>query len=59
MAMTNGCGGFGSEGMAYADNVSESTVKRSFQQPALHNEKSPSDFTVRYRETPNGNITLY
>ncbi|ECS5637764.1 inositol 2-dehydrogenase [Salmonella enterica subsp. enterica serovar Colindale] len=40
---------FGSEGMAYADNVSESTVKVFNSQHCIM--KNPlSDFTVRYRE---------
>lgn len=40
---------FGSEGMAYADNVSESTVKVFNSQHCIM--KNPlTDFTVRYRE---------
>lgn len=40
---------FGSEGMAYADNVSESTVKVSNSQHCIMKNPLP-DFTVRYRE---------
>lgn len=41
---------FGSEGMAYADNVSESTVKVFNSQHCIMKNPLP-DFTVRYRET--------
>lgn len=41
--------GFGSEGMAYADNVSESTVKVFNSQHCIMKNPLP-DFTVRYRE---------
>lgn len=40
---------FGSEGMAYADNVSESTVKVFNSQHCVMKNPLP-DFTVRYRE---------
>ncbi|HAD3463243.1 TPA_asm: D-chiro-inositol-2-dehydrogenase IolG2 [Salmonella enterica subsp. enterica serovar Typhimurium] len=40
---------FGSEGMAYADNVSESTVKVFNSQHCIMKNPLP-DFTVRYRE---------
>ncbi|ENP5007289.1 D-chiro-inositol-2-dehydrogenase IolG2 [Salmonella enterica] len=40
---------FGSEGMAYADNVSESTVKVFNSQHYIMKNPLP-DFTVRYRE---------
>ena len=40
---------FGSEGMAYADNVSESTVKVFNSQHCVMQNPLP-DFTVRYRE---------
>ncbi|ECD9422693.1 D-chiro-inositol-2-dehydrogenase IolG2 [Salmonella enterica] len=40
---------FGSEGMAYADNVSESTVKVFNSQNCIMKNPLP-DFTVRYRE---------
>ncbi|HFJ1913882.1 TPA: D-chiro-inositol-2-dehydrogenase IolG2 [Salmonella enterica] len=40
---------FGSEGMAYADNVSESTVKVFNNQHCIMKNPLP-DFTVRYRE---------
>ncbi|EBV4670562.1 D-chiro-inositol-2-dehydrogenase IolG2 [Salmonella enterica] len=40
---------FGSEGMAYADNVSESTVKFFNSQHCIMKNPLP-DFTVRYRE---------
>ncbi|ECD1148650.1 D-chiro-inositol-2-dehydrogenase IolG2 [Salmonella enterica subsp. enterica serovar Saintpaul] len=40
---------FGSEGMAYADNVSESTVKVFNSQHCIMKYPLP-DFTVRYRE---------
>ncbi|EFU1147248.1 D-chiro-inositol-2-dehydrogenase IolG2 [Salmonella enterica subsp. enterica serovar Derby] len=40
---------FGSEGMAYADNVSESTVKVFNSQHCIMKNSLP-DFTVRYRE---------
>ncbi|EAA7003804.1 D-chiro-inositol-2-dehydrogenase IolG2 [Salmonella enterica subsp. enterica] len=40
---------FGSEGMAYADNVSESTVKVFDSQHCIMKNPLP-DFTVRYRE---------
>ncbi|EBI4180229.1 D-chiro-inositol-2-dehydrogenase IolG2 [Salmonella enterica] len=40
---------FGSEGMAYADNVSESTVKVFYSQHCIMKNPLP-DFTVRYRE---------
>ncbi|ECD8383582.1 D-chiro-inositol-2-dehydrogenase IolG2 [Salmonella enterica subsp. enterica serovar Thompson] len=40
---------FGSEGMAYADNVSESTVKVFSSQHCIMKNPLP-DFTVRYRE---------
>ncbi|EJU3423437.1 D-chiro-inositol-2-dehydrogenase IolG2 [Salmonella enterica subsp. enterica serovar Infantis] len=40
---------FGSEGMAYADNVSESTVKVFNSQHCIM-KNPPPDFTVRYRE---------
>ncbi|ENN5524796.1 D-chiro-inositol-2-dehydrogenase IolG2 [Salmonella enterica subsp. enterica serovar 1,4,[5],12:i:-] len=42
-------GVFGSEGMAYADNVSESTVKVFNSQHCIMKNPLP-DFTVRYRE---------
>ncbi|ELZ9311078.1 D-chiro-inositol-2-dehydrogenase IolG2 [Salmonella enterica] len=46
---------FGSEGMAYADNVSESTVKVFNSQHCIMKNPLP-DFTVRYREADRTEI---
>ncbi|ASG72957.1 TPA: D-chiro-inositol-2-dehydrogenase IolG2 [Salmonella enterica subsp. enterica serovar Kivu] len=46
---------FGSEGMAYADNVSESTVKVFNSQHCIMKNPLP-DFTVRYREAYRAEI---
>ncbi|EBA1035906.1 D-chiro-inositol-2-dehydrogenase IolG2 [Salmonella enterica] len=49
---------FGSEGMAYADNVSESTVKVFNSQHCIMKNPLP-DFTVRYREAYRTEILYF
>ncbi|EHV4551074.1 D-chiro-inositol-2-dehydrogenase IolG2 [Escherichia coli] len=49
---------FGSEGMAYADNISESAVKYYNSQHCIMKNPLP-DFTVRYREAYRAEILCF